>query len=45
MAAPDERLLHVVAAFDPHTMTVFVVTVYEPDLDHFEEDMQTRRRG
>jgi len=44
MAAPDQQPLHVVAAFDPHTTTVFVVTVYEPDLDHFEEDRQTRRR-
>ncbi len=36
--------VHVVAALDPVEARVFVVTVYRPDLEHFESDFRTRRR-
>ncbi len=35
--------LHVVAAFDDEGDRVYVITVYEPDLRHFEPDFRTRR--
>lgn len=38
------RPIHVVSAFDAESNRVFVVTVYEPDLEHFEPDFRTRRR-
>ena len=41
---PDKRPLHAVAAFDEKSETVFVITAYEPDLDHFEDDLSTRRK-
>ena len=34
---------HVVAAFDPLSGYCFVITVYRPDLVHFESDYKTRR--
>ena len=34
---------HVVAALDPLSGYCFVITVYKPDLDHFESDYKTRR--
>jgi hypothetical protein len=34
---------HVVAAHDPLSGYCFVITVYRPDLDHFESDYKTRR--
>ncbi len=37
------RPLHVVAAFDDGGDLVYVITVYEPDLGHFEPDFRTRR--
>jgi hypothetical protein len=39
-----ERPLHVVAAWDAIQIMVFIITVYEPDLDHFEPDLRTRRK-
>ena len=36
--------LHVVAAADVETGTCHVITVYRPDLDHFEPDLKTRRK-
>lgn len=38
------RPVHVVAAFDSESNQVFVITVYEPDLEHFEPDFKTRRK-
>lgn len=40
----DTRILHVVAAFDDVSDQVCVITAYEPDLDHFEDDLRRRRR-
>ena len=37
--------LHVVAALDPVSQWIFVITTYRPDLDHFEPDLKTRRRS
>ena len=34
---------HVVTALDPLSGYCFVITVYRPDLDHFEPDYKTRR--
>lgn len=35
---------HVVTAFDSVSDYCFIVTAYEPDLDHFEPDYRTRRK-
>lgn len=34
---------HVVAAFDIESELCYVITVYKPDSDHFEDDHRTRR--
>jgi hypothetical protein len=39
-----KRPLHVVAAWDEVEIMVYIVTVYEPDQDHFEPDLRTRRK-
>ncbi len=39
------RPIHVVAALDAERERAFVITVYEPDLEHFEPDFKTRRRS
>jgi hypothetical protein len=44
MALVEGRRLHVVAAFDQRNEWGYVITAYEPDLDHFEDDYRTRRR-
>jgi len=36
--------LHVVLAYDEQEDIVFIITVYIPDLKHFEEDFKTRRK-
>ena len=36
--------LHVVAALDRENSWAYIVTVYEPDLEHFEPDYKTRRK-
>ncbi len=36
--------LHVVAALDERIPKVFIITAYEPDLEHFEPDFKTRRK-
>lgn len=36
--------LHVVAALEETAPRVYVITAYEPDLDHFEDDFRTRKR-
>ena len=39
------RVLHVVAALDERGKgEVHVISAYEPDADHFESDMRTRKR-
>lgn len=38
-----ERALHAVIAVDRESGIAYVVTVYEPDLEHFEADFKTRR--
>lgn len=39
-----ERPIHVVAAFDSAASVAYIITVYEPDLIHFEKDFKTRRK-
>lgn len=36
--------LHVVVALNELAPRLFIITAYEPDLDHFEPDFRTRRR-
>lgn len=36
--------LHVVAALNEGVPKAFVLTAYEPDLEHFEPDFKTRRK-
>ncbi|MBF0490905.1 MAG: DUF4258 domain-containing protein [Candidatus Omnitrophica bacterium] len=36
--------LHVVVAYSHKLGQVAIITVYEPSLDYFEDDFQTRRR-
>lgn len=40
----DGHPIHVVIALDEIMIMLFVITVYEPDLDHFESDYKTRRK-
>lgn len=44
LGRPHDRPLHAVAAFNADNGMVFIITVYEPDLDHFEPDLKTRRK-
>ena len=37
--------VHVVAAADPVARICHVITAYRPDLEHFEPDFRTRRKG
>jgi len=39
-----ERPLHVVAARNEEQKELIIITVYEPDLDLWEQDFKTRRR-
>jgi len=39
----DETPLHAVAAFDEPPETIFVITAYQPDQQHFNPDYKTRR--
>jgi cobalamin biosynthesis protein CobD/CbiB len=36
--------LHVVAALDEMVPEVYIITTYEPDLEHFEADFKTRKK-
>ncbi len=36
--------VHVVAALNEMIPKVFVITAYQPDLEHFEPDFKTRRK-
>ena len=40
----ENRPIHVVTSFEEKTMTVFVITAYEPDLTIFEPDFITKRK-
>jgi hypothetical protein len=40
----QDKPLHVVAALDDTVPEVFIITTYEPDLEHFEADFKTRRK-
>jgi len=40
----EGRPLHVVAAYDGGIDMAYIITAYEPSLDHFEPDWRTRRR-
>ncbi len=40
----EQRPIHVVAAYDSLSKSLFVITAYEPDLEHFEPDFKTRRK-
>jgi len=40
----QDKPLHVVAALDETVPEIYIITVYEPDLDHFESDLRTRRK-
>jgi hypothetical protein len=44
-ACISTRPIHVVAALDGERERVYVITVYEPDLEHFEPDFKTRRKA
>ena len=39
----EGKPFHVIAAFDSISSYCFVITVYKPDLSHFEPDYKTRR--
>jgi hypothetical protein len=39
-----DRPLHIVAALNEAGPKAFVITAYEPDLEHFEADYRTRRK-
>jgi hypothetical protein len=39
----DERPLHVVAADDDTTNETYIITVYEPDPDVWEEDFRSKK--
>ncbi len=36
--------LHVVAALEETSPRVYIITAYEPDVEHFENDFRTRRK-
>ncbi|MDF1882968.1 DUF4258 domain-containing protein [Sulfurimonas sp. SAG-AH-194-C21] len=38
-----QKPLHVVASFDEKSKELYIITAYEPDLKHFEEDLITRK--
>lgn len=40
----QDKPLHVVAALDETVPEVYVITAYEPDLEHFEAEFKTRRK-
>lgn len=45
LALVEGEPFHVVAAFDSQTGYCFIITAYSPDLEHFEPDYKTRRKG
>jgi len=45
MGKTGSRIIHALIAVDQVGGCCFVVTVYEPDLDHFDTDLKTRIKG
>ena len=41
----EGKPLHGVVALDETNEWAYVITAYEPDLEHFEADYRTRRKG
>ncbi|MBI3534294.1 MAG: DUF4258 domain-containing protein [Deltaproteobacteria bacterium] len=41
----SNRTVHVVIALNIYEKMVYVITVYEPDLDHFELDLKIRKKN
>lgn len=41
----EGKPLHTVVALDETNEWAYVITAYEPDLEHFEADYRTRRKG
>jgi hypothetical protein len=39
----DGRPIHAVVAMDPEAEILWLITVYGPSLEHWEEDFRTRR--
>ncbi|CAA6802550.1 MAG: Unknown protein [uncultured Sulfurovum sp.] len=39
-----EKTLHVVASLDELNKMVYIITAYEPDILHFEDDLKTRKK-
>jgi len=39
----DNEPYHIVAAFDAEQKTGFIITAYQPDLKHFQNDYKTRK--
>jgi len=39
-----DRPLHAVVALDGAAAVVYVITVYEPTLEHFQPDLRTRKK-
>jgi hypothetical protein len=44
LAWVEGRPLHAVAALDAEHEWAYIITAYEPDLEHLEPDYRTRRR-
>lgn len=40
----DDKPLHAVAALDMDNNWAYIITAYEPDLEHFEPNYKTRRK-
>ncbi len=40
----EDDALHVIVAFDVAESYCYVITAYRPDLEHFENDLKTRRK-
>ena len=40
----DGKPLHTVASIDSRSDCCFIITVYKPDLKHFEQDYRTRKK-
>jgi hypothetical protein len=40
----NQRPLHVVAAINKENIFAFIITVYEPSLEIFEQDFKTKKK-
>jgi len=41
----EDDVLHVVVAFDDGESYCYIITAYRPDIEHFENDLKTRRKS